>query len=188
MTQSNASCSPPESSRHNHLTRVLSYTWGDRNNTAPIVVNGCRFNVTVNLERALRYLRRPDAKRPLLIDAICINQQDDREREIQVRVMAAIFKHSTKVLIWLGKELDPSIRDGGPSPTSISEVFEVISNVAAEKSITHLVGETPRERWDRWIPSPLDLLKRPWFRRLWAVQGTAMTPDPMLICGKWSLP
>lgn len=167
---------------------ALSYAWGDPNEITPIVVNGRRFNVTVNLECALRHLRRPDAERPLWIDAICINQLDDREKEIQVRVMATIFKYSTKVLIWLGKELDPSIRDGRPSPMPISEVFEAISNVADEKSITHLVGEEPWEMWDRWIPSLLDLLKRAWFRRLWVVQETAMTPDPLLICGEWSLP
>jgi hypothetical protein len=153
-----------------------------------IVINGRRFDITVNLECALRHLRRLDAKRPLWVDAICINQQDDREKEIQVRAMAAIFKRSTKVLIWLGPELDPSIRGGEPSPMPISQVFEVISNVADEKSITHLVGEMPWQAWHRWTPSLLDLFKRAWFSRLWVVQETAMTPNPTLICGEWSLP
>lgn len=168
---------------------ALSYTWGDPNDTNVIVINGRRFDITVNLECALRHLRRLDAKRPLWIDAICINQQDEREKETQVRAMAAIYKQSTKVLIWLGPELDPSIfNGGGPSPMPISEVFEVISNVAAEKSITHLVGEMPWEAWDRWTPSLLGLFKRAWFSRLWIVQETTMTPNPTLICGEWSLP
>ena len=167
---------------------ALSYTWGDPSSTTPIVVNGRRFNITTNLDCALRYLRRPDTKRRLWIDAICINQHDAREKEVQVRVMAALFKHSTKVLIWLGKGLEPSVLANGKSLMSISEIFEVISNVADGKGIAHLVGEMPWERWDRWIPSLLEMLKFPWFRRLWVVQETAMTPDPMLICGESSLP
>lgn len=164
---------------------ALSYTWGDVHNTTPIAIDGRRLHVTANLACALRYMRRPDAKRSLWIDAICINQQDVREKERQVRAIATIFKQSTQVLVWLGEEHDPLIHQHGPPPMPISEVFEVISNIAQGKSVAHLVGDNP---WIRWSPSFLDLLKRAWFGRLWVVQETAVTDNPTLICGKWSIP
>ncbi|KAJ6438485.1 heterokaryon incompatibility protein (HET) domain-containing protein [Purpureocillium lavendulum] len=135
-------------------------------------------HITVNLERALRYLRRRDSKRPLWIDAICINQQDYREKERQVRAIATIFKQSTQVLVWLGEELDPSIQENGPPLMPISEVFEVISAISEKKSVAEFVGNNP---WERWTPSLLNFLKRPWFKRLWVVQETAMTWNPLLV-------
>ncbi|KAI9148902.1 heterokaryon incompatibility protein (HET) domain-containing protein [Paramyrothecium foliicola] len=164
---------------------ALSYVWGDANDIAPIILNGSRFFVTVNLECALRYLRLPDTQRLLWIDAICINQQDDREKEVQVRGMAAVYKQSAKVLLWLGEETNHLMHQERPPPMPISEVFEMISKVANGQSITHLVGDDP---WARWTPSLLDFLRRVWFTRLWVVQETAMTFEPVMICGKASIP
>lgn len=48
---------------------ALSYTWGDAMYTAPIVVDGVRFDATVNLERALRHLRQDDCDLALWVDA-----------------------------------------------------------------------------------------------------------------------
>jgi hypothetical protein len=164
---------------------ALSYVWGDANNTTAITVDGRIYQVTINLECALRYLRLLDTKRLLWIDAICINQQDEREKETQVRAMAAIYKQSAMVLVWLGEETDGSIHQDRPPQMPISNVFEIISRVAKGQEIAHLVGDNP---WDRWTPSLLDFLRRVWFRRLWIVQETAMTPNPILICGRWSIP
>jgi hypothetical protein len=48
---------------------ALSYTWGDAKHTAPIEVDGACFDATVNLERALRHLRKPDGDITLWADA-----------------------------------------------------------------------------------------------------------------------
>jgi hypothetical protein len=48
---------------------ALSYTWGDAYSTAPIEVDGARFDATVNLERALRHLRKTDGDLTLWVDA-----------------------------------------------------------------------------------------------------------------------
>jgi hypothetical protein len=52
---------------------ALSYTWGDPNDTLPISIDGHTFNVTKNLETALRQLRLLDTERTLWVDAVCIN-------------------------------------------------------------------------------------------------------------------
>ena len=164
---------------------ALSYVWGDPTYTTSIAVNGSLFHVTANLACALRYLRELDKKRVLWIDAICINQQDNQEKGLHVRAMASIYKHSAKVLVWLGEEKDASESLDHPPPMSISEVFEGISTIAKRQSIADIIGNNP---WERWTPSLLSLLRRPWFQRLWIVQEAAMTVDPMLLCGKHSMP
>jgi heterokaryon incompatibility protein (HET) len=38
------------------------------------------------------------------VDAICINQEDSRERSQQVKLMAAIYRSALSVCAWLGEE------------------------------------------------------------------------------------
>lgn len=83
---------------------ALSYTWGNAADRRPIRVNGRRSSVTVNLEEAIRQLRRLTEKRTIWADAVCINQGDMQEREQQVGEMAQIYRNASRVLIWLGKE------------------------------------------------------------------------------------
>jgi len=59
------------------------------------------FEVTENLYRALRRLRQRRVRR-LLVDAICINQSDDREKEWQVGHMGSIYREASSVQIWIG--------------------------------------------------------------------------------------
>jgi Heterokaryon incompatibility protein (HET) len=54
--------------------KALSYAWGSPRATRPVLVNGYQHLVTVNLESALRRLRRVDSDLTLWIDALCINQ------------------------------------------------------------------------------------------------------------------
>lgn len=81
---------------------ALSYTWGDAGQTVDIRVSGCVFPATVNLEAALRALRKADQPRVLWIDAICINQKDLEEQGEQVRVMWDIYQAADCVVVWLG--------------------------------------------------------------------------------------
>jgi hypothetical protein len=55
---------------------ALSYVWGDESKTRMIIVNGCKMEVTRNLEQALRAFRANSefhSKFGLWVDAICIN-------------------------------------------------------------------------------------------------------------------
>ncbi|TPX18337.1 uncharacterized protein E0L32_011748 [Thyridium curvatum] len=81
---------------------ALSYTWGQPLITQPIELDSQPFNITVNLESALRHLRKPSDKRRLWVDAICINQDDTAERSHQVTLMKAIYSHCLADLAWLG--------------------------------------------------------------------------------------
>lgn len=76
---------------------ALSYCWGDLGDTQIIHCNGRSFPITSNLHEALVNLRRPDRKRTLWVDAICINQRDYADRNQQLRLMGQIYRKANKV-------------------------------------------------------------------------------------------
>ncbi|KAF8853427.1 hypothetical protein BDZ45DRAFT_558927, partial [Acephala macrosclerotiorum] len=81
---------------------ALSYVWGEKENPDFIILCGSRFAVTRNLAEVLRYLRFPSSDRMLWVDAICINQCDEKEKEAQVKSMHWIYKLAERVIAWLG--------------------------------------------------------------------------------------
>jgi hypothetical protein len=86
---------------------ALSYVWGDATVTLPIQLDHHQdFPVTVNLERALRHLRRPGNDWVLWVDAICIDQDSVTERSHQVQQMGDIYSEAALVHAWLGDDLE----------------------------------------------------------------------------------
>ncbi|KAI1204860.1 heterokaryon incompatibility protein-domain-containing protein [Annulohypoxylon truncatum] len=79
---------------------ALSYTWGAPVFSLPIQINGIEFFITENLDSALRHLRLPDSRRYLWVDALCINQFDNREKSVQVGRMFSIYKKAGRVVAW----------------------------------------------------------------------------------------
>jgi hypothetical protein len=88
---------------------ALSYTWGvlDRSITVyELDDTGSRrlsLVISTNLAIALKYLRSECEHRMLWIDALCINQEDIQERNIEVKRMGEIYTRARKTLIWLGE-------------------------------------------------------------------------------------
>jgi len=93
---------------HNPTFEALSYAWGDTAITTPIVVDGEDFQVTLNLESALRRLRNKEDDRVIWIDQLCIDQRNEDEKSQQVGYMAEIFGAAQRVFIWLGDDEETS--------------------------------------------------------------------------------
>jgi hypothetical protein len=100
---------------HEDYNAVSCY-WGDINEIETIIIHGsdkgvpglmCEVPVTKQLTAALRQFRaRASADQEplrLWIDALCINQTDALERQLQVRMMKWIFLKARNVRIWLGE-------------------------------------------------------------------------------------
>ncbi|KPM35050.1 hypothetical protein AK830_g11525 [Neonectria ditissima] len=85
---------------------AISYVWGDPTETSTIYVDRHKFEATKNLVSGLRHIRqllRGEETLPLWIDAICINQGDVEERNVQVSMMKEIYEKSSMVITWLGE-------------------------------------------------------------------------------------
>ncbi|KAI2778310.1 heterokaryon incompatibility protein-domain-containing protein [Daldinia loculata] len=82
--------------------QALFYAWGSPAVTRPIIVNDMNMTITINLDIALRRLRREDSDILLWVDALCINQADLDEREAQVQIMSQIYRRAENVIVFLG--------------------------------------------------------------------------------------
>ncbi|RSL73995.1 hypothetical protein CEP53_000590 [Fusarium sp. AF-6] len=88
---------------------ALSYVWGTSPSRCSILLNGGEFSVGENLGAALRQLRPRDGQgRTFWIDAICINQNNLKEKAHQVAQMDSIYRNASGVVVWLGHESNTS--------------------------------------------------------------------------------
>lgn len=110
---------------------ALSYEWGaHKSNRREIQLQGERILIGENLWLALRHLRSSSERRILWIDALCINQQDKRERGHQVDLMSSIYSRARVVHVWLGSENE-----------NVSEAFdllEIIWQASGKRRYTQL--------------------------------------------------
>ena len=165
--------------------RAISYVWGDLTAVSQITcTDGGYLELTSSAVDILNAMvDNPDTDY-LWIDQICINQEDIEEKANQVRMMGDIFASANGVLAWLGprtEDSDKAIR------------FIDILCCAFRELETHKVAVTTDslcQMSDCEHPSPMwtalrNLLKRPWFERLWIVQEIVMCSRKiMLFCGR----
>lgn len=161
---------------------ALSYVWGDLKYSHEIWRGDQRLLIGANLDAALRHLRRRDIPIRLWVDAVCINQGDIMEKNHQVQQMRNIFSIASETIIWLGP---------GAGNTSVAawNLLERHSSWALND----------RQERDHTIPAKLeedllsfrgefrdveiDVLSRPWFKRLWVVQEAVLSKNLCIQCG-----
>lgn len=80
---------------------AVSYVWGNAEPTQRIIVNGHSILIAENLFSFLRHAQCHH-NMVLWIDALCINQQDIAERNLQIQKMKTIFDSAVTVIAWLG--------------------------------------------------------------------------------------
>jgi Heterokaryon incompatibility protein (HET) len=130
------------------------YAWGGSDKPLFISIKEHKLPVTVNLHTALSRLRDRSLTRIIWIDAVCINQDDPKERGDQVRLMAKIYSKANHVIVWLGDMADNS-----------DQALEEIRAAAQKESPNSLNDKTLKQ-------AILALLQRPWFRRIWVSEQT----------------
>jgi hypothetical protein len=136
-----------ESDKATHLYEALSYVWGGSDKPKSIFIDNQYLAVTLNLHVALLRLRDRGIPRFIWVDAVCINQEDEQEKEHQIQSMAKIYGKASRVIVWLGERADDS-----------DVALEAIR--AADKPTNTLNKEIIQQ-------AILPLLQRPWFRRIW---------------------
>ena len=141
-----------ESTKGTHLYEALSYVWGNPKKVLSIFLADRPFDVTENLHAALLRLRDRSFERVIWVDAICINQEDNSEKEHQILSMAKIYSQANRVIVWLGEAEDNS-----------DEALKALRAAGMNENV--LCNPTIQQ-------AILQLLERPWFRRVWVRQRT----------------
>lgn len=155
MTQFSAHRRPPY--------KAVSYTWGTPDNPRHILVNGRAFLLHVNLWNLLFHLRSKEQTSFLWADALCINQQNMRERNFHVQLMGKIYEKAESVIVWLGL---PS-----PDRTEI-RAMEFVKEIAAFRKTNsdHSFAKvyfdpSLRHRWE----TLLRMTQHIYFTRTWII-------------------
>ncbi|TGJ87132.1 hypothetical protein E0Z10_g1596 [Xylaria hypoxylon] len=148
---------------------ALSYVWGDPSKRKSISVDGKPFQVTENLESALRNLRYRDRYRVLWINSICINQSNVAERNAQVQQMGGVYRSAKRVVVWLGPESEDS--------SDALDLLVYLSGFGYKESEPYPVPLLPT------VKAFYSLLQRPWFKRVWCVRELILAKDVIVQCG-----
>ncbi|KAI8627407.1 heterokaryon incompatibility protein-domain-containing protein [Xylariaceae sp. FL1651] len=107
--------------RTNASYTAISYTWGDEAESETVYLNNQPVSVRPNLWSCLYYISSfaGDLEwRYIWVDALCINQANDEERNNQVREMDRTYRDAVCVSVWLG--LVPSLFDWGDSMVELA--------------------------------------------------------------------
>ncbi|KAK7702884.1 hypothetical protein SLS64_009495 [Diaporthe eres] len=193
------------------LYEALSYVWGSNENPQYIQVankssdaspESCpgssyhgtaRLPVTQNLAVALRHMRLVDEPRVMWIDAICINQQDNAEKGLQVAKMGDVYSKASRVVVWLGPAQNDShvamevMRYLGSQIEVNWDDDAMVSAPGASDLTVSKRGVVLPVKGELWRPI-FDLLSRPWFDRLWVRQEIYLATSAVVLCGDKEVP
>ncbi|RKL30367.1 hypothetical protein BFJ72_g11481 [Fusarium proliferatum] len=174
---------------------ALSYSWGWKTTQHEIVVDGKILSITESLYDALYHLRNPDEDRMLWVDALCIDQNNIKERGHQVNRMGEIYKKADRVIIWLG------YLSGGNVAKfkSAVDIFKEKLPLRAFREWAH-----QDERWQQqWKQTEASIglsshselvdglqivMGNPWFSRAWILQEVANAKRAIVKCNLGEIP
>jgi hypothetical protein len=140
---------PFQDSNSSHLYDAVSYVWGSEDKPESVIIDNQRLKITSNLYTLLLRLQDERLSRVIWVDAICINQEDEKEKEYQIPLMAEIYAKASRVIVWLGEAKDDS-----------DQALKTIRSAGEAYSKASLQTESQRQ-------PILQLLRRPWFQRIW---------------------
>lgn len=174
---------------------ALSYCWGSQDRTRLVNCDNTSFSVTPNLESALKRIRAPDVARNFWIDQLCIDEDNLPEKEMQLGLMANIYRRSRKLLIWLGDDGDDSRKaykivdrllrlephsSHGDNDGNDNLPQRTIGSIGLDQLKSHGLPGPKDTGWQELRA----LLSRPWFSRIWTIQEGAVATKSDFLWGK----
>jgi hypothetical protein len=158
---------------------ALSYCWGIDSRKVSIRINGTPVSITGSLYEALLHMRS-HGHTTIWADALCINQENPREKALQIVRMGSIYRTAQEVAIWVGLDADGS--------DEVMDVFNRItvdqtSSVVSEYSTNDfLFLQLPITR--EFVVSLSCFFRRDYWERLWIAQEIVLAIHARIYCGK----
>jgi hypothetical protein len=164
---------------------ALSYVWGDPVPPRWIVCNESNVSITHTLWAVLLQLRKKGYDGLLWVDAICINQKDDKEKSFQVGMMRDIYKRAANVIFWLGEQKS----DDENAVRLMKTFFELHPpHSDMERLRTQTLDELGLPSYDHGWLGWASLLSRRWFERVWIVQEFLNAEQSVFMSGALEIP
>ncbi|KAM7187083.1 Heterokaryon incompatibility protein (HET) domain containing protein, partial [Rhypophila sp. PSN 637] len=190
----------------NPIFSTLSYVWGDSDGERRFVHCGShQIPLLPNGYSALKALRKKLGKFTIWIDAICINQDDDDEKQRQIPLMGEIYSKAESGYIWLGLG-DPRVKRAleylsrppfehffqARSPKDIEKIRPMYYSAALafiwqRFKLRSTRSPARRHFWTLPFSTTMDdvevLLQNEWVERVWTYQELLLSRKPILVYG-----
>lgn len=148
-----------------------------------------------NLHAALERLRRKTQERIIWVDALCINQKNEREKFHQLPFMHQIYQQATRVIVWLGEAEDEE-RDVLIFLQLLSEKSQILGQFPESGFLDDVVKDCVKGVFGKKGFNPLvkffHPINRGWYLRRWVIQEVAASVpsldparDTRVYCGRW---
>lgn len=161
---------------------ALSYVWGKYE--APATMSKIHIQKAIgsssiitalavrsNLYAALKQLRHPTKDVDCWADAVCIDFENEEERELQLALMQSIYQRAERVLHWLGREEHYTL--------DAFRCVRLLRTSGFEKDLSV-------EHYEQ-LRCFQQLLSNIWFRRRWIIQEVAFARTAILFSGPYSV-
>jgi hypothetical protein len=178
---------------------AISYCWGTYESPSDVIYCGDEhLDVTKNAWSALWHLRKKFGPIKIWMDAICINQNDNNEKRVQIPLMSDIYSNAEVVYIWLGsgdKKTDRAMKyiQKGGLPFSFGMKKEEQDNIPSANYMSVRLGFHIFFQLVTWRTKPHNkglrvIFSRRWINRLWTLQEVLLARKPVLMCGEMTAP
>ena len=152
---------------------AVSYCWGDDTTPATIQVNEHDLQIRKSLLAFLTAsLDRNPPLRPLWIDAICLNQDDDVEKADHIPLMGQIYKNASRTIVWLGEADEDTHR---------TLVF-MKGVISVTREYNMMVGIGKEDGYQPEWEAVRRYMRRAWFGRLWVMQEVLLSENIEILC------
>jgi hypothetical protein len=152
----------------------LSYVWGPPDPGEFILLDGRHHKVRETLLNFLEMARARHTDKLLWIDALCIDQDNDIERNHQVQQMGDIFSQANNVLTWLGATY-PSIE------VHLAWINKRATGPPVQESSSHQRLCWSDQEWSRHFE------QSPYWQRAWVTQEALLARRLTLCAGQVEL-
>jgi Heterokaryon incompatibility protein (HET) len=159
------------------LYDAISYTWGKEKPTHGLIIDSCKWiSVRSNAYELLQDRATTTGTRRLWIDCLCINQEDLAEKEVQIPMMAEIYKNAKRTIVWLGDTPDAQpalslLLDLADRPWNVNFPQEASDFAKVSWAYSQRpMGSSTFEQMDIRFGALARLLLNDWFYRIWILQ------------------
>ena len=166
--------------------KAISYAWGEPEPTQQIYVDGKPRQVRCNCFYALWQARLNGYCSYVWMDALCINQQDNEEKGVQVQMMGSIYAAAAEVLASVGPGVDDFEFLFQFDPLQNSQ-WDQTQGKAQTRQIHDFIVSQGLEFRNRFWHSYYALNGRPYWNRAWIVQELARAKTKRIMCDRKSM-
>jgi len=162
---------------------ALSYAWGDKSSIQIISVFSVPMNngavlVTPNLKHALLRLKpvRPNEELVIWVDALCIDQMNIPERNVQTGKMRMIYENAQKLYVWIGLK-----NHGSSEAIQLAQMLKTRSRQEVARILKH-----PNTAYA--LEALVQLFRRQYWWRIWVIQEVSCSKETTIYCGDNAIP